>query len=222
MQTSTPPAPLTDTQKATLATLLGPWAVIPGTEGYDATYRTTLRYTGSEPLLQGATLHLNGSSYGHRGMLHCHGGVHVYDGTEHHALGNFLNQGDRDTLNTDINISATKAVDQIAKDLQRRLLPPYLDGYKLGMVALATAQARHARQRTSAAQIAALLPDGKVKGGERLSDETRIWWKGPHWRISPYSVSIEGFSMTQAQAGLLATLLASQAWTDAATESSDT
>lgn len=215
MLTATP-STFTTNHKSQLATLLGAWAIIPEEEGYGADSHCRLAYTGTEPLRQGARLFLAADRYGHKGMLQCTGHAHTWDGTEHHYVGNFLSREDKAGLSIEINISLSKSVEQMARDLQRRLIPAYLASYELGMQALREAKTRQAQKQAMAEALCALLPDGKLRGGTRLGEEITIWAKGPTWRVSS-DVRVEHLSMTFAQASMLAELITSAGWTHAAT-----
>jgi len=210
-------ARLTTAERHHLATLLGSWTLEPAPESYEQGSRMTFAYRGPEPLRQGAGLYLHYDTYGHKNQLHCAGKTSLWDGTEHHTLSNHLSQKQRDMLHTSINLSATKSPDQMAKDITRRLLPLYLEAYELARAELCTRREKHRAQRALAEDLAALLPHARVSGGEQLSQESHIYMQsGPTWRISHYSISLEHFGLNERRARLVAALLASEAWENAA------
>jgi hypothetical protein len=209
---------LSPEQKSTLADLLGEWAILPETERYQAEQRCTLRYTGSEPLCAGAKLYLDTGHYGHIGMLHCTGMTSYWDESEHHHLSNFLSRPIRDKLHTSINITLSKSLEHIAKDVQKRLIAPYLEAYQLAMWTLHKAKNAHAQHYERALTLARKLPQGKVRNGERLQDQYTVESNtGPSWIISSDTYAVSGFRMSVAQAHLLADLFTSAAWQQAKT-----
>jgi hypothetical protein len=207
-------ARISETDATAIATLLGPWAVIPEEpDSYDHARRATLDYTGPDPLLRGARLYLHAGSYGHQGKLHCSGSLHVQQGTESLYLGNYLSRDERNAMATSINVSLTKSPAQMAKDLQRRLLPSYLQGFAHGRQALTAQADKQASQHAVASALAALMPGADLRPAARLGDESTIYRPGcPTLRVAAGYVRAEHISMSHAQARLLVALLASSAW----------
>src|SRR5262245_100809 len=130
MTTLTSSVTITMAQADAIARCLGPeWEayVDPRFASEQARYqRATLRYSGPDADLQGAYIYCT-CPYWSGGKWHWAGQAHGPDGA---YFADTLCEPFRSDLNTSINCSPTKPLQQVAKDIQRRLLTPYLAAYR--------------------------------------------------------------------------------------------
>lgn len=165
----------------------------------------------NDALLQGAAVYIRQQQ---KGRLECYGHRHA---PEREYLGDFLSKSDRDALHTTITVSANKTPAQIARDIVRRLLPPYFDSYGKAT------QGRHYRhsermaQNSAAHQLAAILgPGARVNERKDLRSEASVWYARPGapsltLRVYVDTVRVEYMSLTAKQAQIFAALVATWA-----------
>lgn len=224
MNTTTESAPLPLTHKYTsaIASLLTPgqWDSVQDDKFRDDYVRCehgTIAYMGNDPLLQGAAItgYLTGYlSIPPRGdgKVEWSCNLHAHQGGASRFLLDCLTYGERQAWpGSCINISASKAPAQVAKELQRRLLSYYLPAYRAGMEGWQRENAQHAADVALAEELAVVL--GSKVGFEHNNalQSPHVWTStlGGLLSVSNGRVRIErSFSLSAQQALELCRLVA--------------
>jgi hypothetical protein len=169
--------------------------------------KACLAYIGPDPDLQGAYLSCRSDLYGHQGKYHWQGSTKDQRFNPYQEL----SRETWDAYCTSINVAPTKTPAQIARELERRLLPQFLPAYRTAQQQYRTHCARVEADNALATDLGALLGvTPRLKEQGRSDEATLHIPSGPTLRISSGSVRIEHFSMTPAQAKELVALV--QQW----------
>ena len=204
MTTSTPSVTITLAQADAIAHLLGAdWEAYEDprfASDYARHQRATLRYVGPDADLQGAYIYCT-CPYWSGGKWHWAGQAHGPDGA---SFADILREPFRSGLNTSINCSPTKPLPHVAKDIQRRLLTPYLPAYRAALQLWRTRQEQRMQDNALAQDLAGLLGVAVHHLREHGRDEATIYGGqgSPLYqlRISHSHVWVEHMTLTPGQA----------------------
>ena len=183
---------------------------------YDRENRATLRYAGSDPLLQGAALNCWMYSRHRTGTGQQYDwSVNLHAGPQHQGkyIKDTLPYNERDSFISSIKISTSKPLARIAKELQTRLLAHYLPAYRHAMVRLQEEWDQQAADQVLGAELAALLGVTVRQHPHNGSKAPQLWTPRVSMVVEHGKVHLErGFSMTPQQARQFCALVAT--WTE--------
>jgi len=78
----------------------------------------------------------------------------------------------------EITVAVSRGAQAIAREIERRLLPPYVAELQRVLAKLAVLRDEAAAVRCVAERIAGHLPDGRVSGGEGTKTTAQVYWAG--------------------------------------------
>ena len=211
MTTLTPSVTITMAQAEAIARVLGPaWEAYEDprfTSEHARQTRATLQYVGPDTDLQGAYIYCS-CPYWSGGKWHWAGQAHGPDGA---SFADTLREPFRSGLNTSIHCSPIKPLQQVAKDIQRRFLTPYLPAYRAALQLWRTRQEQRAADNAVAQELAAVFRVRPHALREHGRDEATIFpgHGSPvsQLRIAYGTVRVEHCTMTPTQARQFAALV---------------
>ena len=169
--------------------------------------RATLRYVGPDADLQGASISCT-CPYWSGGKWHWAGQAHGPDGA---SFADALREPFRSGLNTSIHCSPTKPLQHVAKDIQRRLLTPYLPAYREALRLWRTRQEQCTADNALAQELAAVFRVTPHALRAHGRDEATIFpgHGSPVYqlRIAHGTVRVEHFTMNPTQVRQFAALV---------------
>ena len=221
----TEPLKITQAQAVELATLLSggddetTWTSFVDPQNrsdYDREDRATLRYAGPDPLLQGAALdcwthnrHRTGTGQQYDWSVNMHAGP------QHQGkyIKDTLPYNERESFVSSINISASKPLPRIAREISTRLLAHYLPAYRHAMSRLQEETDQQAADQVLGAEFASILGVTVRQHPHNGSKAPQLWTPRVSMYVEHGQLHLErGFSMTAEQARQFCAMLAT--WTE--------